>query len=261
MKLSCQEGMVPGKSLEEKVANLERYGFDGIEIFGSDLVERKKEVIAATKGRKVRPSSICTGYRGCLLSPDRQERDLALRDIKELLGICAEIGAEGLIVVPIFGEARLPDLAPYKTVFDLEQDLLIDLLGDLSRYAEKVGSVILLEPLNRYETHFMNRIEDAVRIAKRINSPAVKVMADFFHMNIEEKTIPEAMIYAGTLLAHVHLADSTRFLPGWGHTDFRAALDALKRMGYQKYMAFECGVPGDPEVLLPRTVRYLRELM
>ncbi len=261
MKLSCQEGMVPGRSLEEKLARLEQYGFEGIELGGSGLTQRSREIARLTAKSKVKPSSVCIGYRGCLLSPEPQERELAVRDMKELLQACADIGAAGVILVPIFGKPQLPDLSPYRDAVGLEQELLLRLLEEISLYAEKVGSAILLEPLNRYETHFINRLEQAVEIVRKINSPGLKIMADFFHMNIEEADISKAILEAGELIWHVHLADSNRLLPGWGHTDFKSGFQALKKVGFDKYMSLECGIPGDPEVELPKTVEYLKGCM
>ena len=80
-------------------------------------------------------------------------------------------------------------------------------------------------------------------------------------MSIEEANIPQAIQEAGELIWHVHLADSNRLLPGWGHTDFKAGFQALKKTDFDKYMALECGIPGAPEVDLPKTVEYLRGWM
>ena len=258
MKLSCQEGMVPGETLAEKLENLARYGYEGVEFGGGGLAERKKEVLKATKGSGVQVSTICSGYRGVPLSVRKEERDLAVEDIKMLLDLSVELGAVGLIFVPIFGPPQVPDLSPYKTSLELERELLLVLLDELSRVAEQAGSVLLLEPLNRYETHFIRTLAQAVEYAKTIGSPGLKIMADFFHMAIEERDIAASIREAGDWIYHVHLADSTRLLPGYGHTDFKAGFDALKSFGYDKYMAMECGIPGDPTEELPKSAEYLR---
>ncbi len=261
MRLSCQEGLVPGKTLAEKFAKLEQYGYDGIEVSGIGLAQRSKEIAKLAASNKVKPSSVCIGYRGCLLSPEPQERQLAVKDIKELLEVCADIGAIGLIVVPIFGKPQLPDLSPYGDAVQLERELLLRLLEDLSLHAEKVGSAILIQPLNRYETHLLNCLAQSVEIVRKINSPGLKIMADFFHMNIEEPDIPQAILKAGELIWHVHLADNNRLLPGLGHIDFKAGFQALKKVDFDKYMALECRNPGDPEIYLPETATYLRKCM
>jgi sugar phosphate isomerase/epimerase len=259
MKLAAQEGMVPGRTLSEKLDNLEKYGYEGIEFGGGGLEERQDEIINATSQSKVKPSTICAGFRGCPPDADKSQRDLAMSDMKNLLKVAANIGAVGLIMVPIFGRPRIPDLSPYKSARQLEMELLVTLLKELGDYAKEVGSIVLVEPLNRYETHLLNRLEQGVDVCKQVNSPNVKIMADFFHMSIEERDIPKSIEEAGEYIYHVHLADSTRLLPGYGHTDFQAGFAALKKIGYDKYMALECGVPGDGEVELPKSAAYMKQ--
>jgi len=270
MKLACQEGMAPSGTLQEKLDYLAEYGYEGIEFWGAQFVdtdtdgmrkERVAEVRRLTENHRVKPSTICAGYRGALLDADRHQRELAVHDIETLLYAAGEIGAVGVIVVPIFGSPRIPDLTPYATALELEAELLCKLLEPLSKVAEKAGSYILLEPLNRYETHYMNRLEQAANICHRVGSPNLKLMADFFHMNIEERDIPAAIRGAKEYLAHVHLADSNRLLPGYGHTDFRSGFAALREIGYTGYMALECGIPGDPREELPKCAHYLRAQM
>lgn len=259
MKISAQEGMVPGKTLAEKLDNLEKYGYEGIEFGGGGLEARQDEIIKAVSQSKVKPSSICAGYRGCLLDPSKEQRDLAMFDMKKLLTVAGNIGAVGLIMVPIFGGPRIPDLLPYKSVRELQMELLVTLLKELGDYAKEAGSIVLVEPLNRYETHFINRLEQGVEVCKKVNSPNVKIMADFFHMSIEERSIPKSIEEAGEYIYHMHLADSTRLLPGYGHTDFKTAFDSLKKVGFDKYMAMECGIPGDSAVELPKSANYLKQ--
>jgi sugar phosphate isomerase/epimerase len=86
-------------------------------------------------------------------------------------------------------------------------------------------------------------------------------MGDLFHMNIEEDDIAGAIRRADGYLAHVHLADSNRLQPGAGHTDFAPALAALRDIGFEGYLALECGIDGDPQTVLPQVVRTLRPLM
>jgi sugar phosphate isomerase/epimerase len=286
MKLSCQEGIIPGRDLEERLDNLAKYGFEAIEFRGSDMLGRVEEVLKAISGHQIKPSSISAGYRGCLLSGKRDERELALSDIKQLLLVAKEIGASGLVTVPIIGPPQIDDLSPYESSRQLEEELLVVLLKELGEYAKELDTFVFLEPLNRYETHLINTLEQAMDICKRVNSPHVRLLADFFHMSIEERDISASIRAAGEYIQHVHLADSNRLLPGFGHTDFRAGFEALKSIGYKNYMAFEAGFPGeiaenltslerlinvkyrklsrrpgDPEAALSFSVEYLRQFM
>jgi sugar phosphate isomerase/epimerase len=262
MKLAAQEELLPGRTLEERFFAAERIGFEGVELFGPGIRGRMKEIKDALFTVKVKVSTIRSGHRGELLSPNPEERERAASMIGDLLAAAAELGAVGVIVVPTFGGPKLPDLSPlYASVWELERALLVAELKELGRRAVDAGSYVLLEPLNRYETHFLNRLEQAVSIVEEVGSPGVAVMADFFHMNIEEASVPEALRLALKHLKHVHLADSNRWLPGFGHTDFREPFKVLKEGGYAYYMAMECHVPEPREENLAKSVRYLRSLM
>jgi len=261
MKLACQENMVPGGTLEEKVANLERFGYQGLEVWGSGLPDRVPDINRALRGSSIKVSTICAGYRGAWLEAAREQRELAINDSKDLLSAGADLGAVGMIMVPIFGSPRLPDLSPYRTAVQLERDLLLTLLDDVGQHAARVECAVLVEPLNRYETHFLNRLEQATDIVRELGNPWVRIMADFFHMSIEERDIPAALRQAGDQVWHIHLADSTRQLPGYGHTDFAAGFAALKEIGFDKYLAMECGIPGDPFLELPKSAAYLKQFI
>ncbi len=253
--------MVPGKTLNEKLTKMESYGFRGAEFWGRGLPERMDEIKEALASTKLKASTICAGYGGCLLDTDKNERKKAMEDIKALLKAGADLGVVGLITVPIFGGPRIPDLTPYAPAVEIEKKLLVLELKELGKHAQDVGCLVLLEPLNRYETHLLRTLNDAMEIQKAVGIDSVKIMADFFHMSIEERDIAASLREAGDAVSHIHLADSTRQLPGYGHTDFRSGFAALKKIGYDKYMALECGVPGDPEVELPKAVKYLKSCM
>jgi sugar phosphate isomerase/epimerase len=261
VKIACQESLLPGRDLLEKAENAKKFGFEGIELWGSGLKERVGEIKKVMDKVGIPVSTICAGYRGTPLDADRSQRELAIEDSKEILSVAADLGAVGMIFVPIFGHPRMPDLSPLYNPYELERELLLKLLDDLGAHAEKVGTYLLLEPLNRYETHFINRLEQAVWFCEKVGREGVKIMADFFHMSIEESDLAQAIRAAGPYIKHVHLADSNRLLPGWGHTDFKTPFAALKEIGYENFMAMECGVPGNPEESLPKSVNYLRQFI
>src|SRR5690349_13527241 len=112
MKLSCQEGLIPGATFAEKVANLEKYGFEGVELNGgalndpAGLAERK----AVLRDSAIKASSICGGCPAELVHPDRNRRQTCADALKRHLEVAAELGAVGPITVPIFnGNDRVPD--------------------------------------------------------------------------------------------------------------------------------------------------------
>lgn len=263
MKLAVQESMLPGESLADRVALAADLGFEGMEIWGDAIIERVEEIRSAFKGRSILPATICAGYSGALVTADPALRKQCREGILDRLRVAADLGMVGLIVVPAFNhQQNLPDLSPGKTARELGEDLLIAQLEQMAPQIEKLGGpCILLEALNRYEAGFMCRQSQAADVARRVNSPAVKVMCDLFHMNIEEPDTPAALREVGPLCRHVHLADNTRSEPGSGCLDFRAAFAALKDSGFTGYMALECGLSGEPKKTLTDTVAFLRSCM
>ncbi len=265
MKLSCQEGLVPGDSFAEKIANLHKYGFEGVELDGAFVLDddawaERKSVLADSP---VRPSSSCGGHPMRLVHPDPAQRRATLDALKKIMERAAEVEPGwGPVVVPIFNrDPRVPDLSPYMSSHELEMELLVVMLQELAAHGEQCGAVVFLEPLNRYESNSLKNQAEGARIVRRVNSPAVRLMSDFFHMSIEETNIAEALRQVADVCGHCHLADNTRLEPGTGMTDFAAGFAALKQAGYDRYLAFECGLSGPAEEVLPRSVAYLRECM
>jgi len=264
MKLSCQEGLVPGTSFAERLKNLEKYGFEGIELNGGHLhtQEELAERRSALADSPIKASSICGGNSAELVHPDRSRRQKCSDGLKRQLEIAAEFGATGPITVPIFNHNdRVPDLSPWKTRAEIEKELLVEMLLPLAEFAVSAGSAVLLEPLNRYESNSIPQQRDGAELVRRINSHGVRLMSDVFHMHIEETNSPDALRAAGSTIGHVHLADNTRKEPGSGDIDFKAIFDALKEIEFKGYMAFECRLTGPGEVVLPRSVSFLRECL
>ncbi len=261
MKLSVQDGMVPGRCLAEKLDNAAAYGFEGVEIGGGVLLHQFDEVARAFEGHSVKLSTICSGYGGSIIDASKEQRDRASADIARLLEAGGQLGAVGLICVPCFGGPKLPDMSPWKTAEEAERDLLVESLIPIGEVAVRSGCRLLVEPLNRYETHLLKRLADAVAIVKRVKSKGVVIMADLFHMSIEEDDIPAAIRDAGKLIRHVHLADSQRLQPGTGMTNFRAAFKALKEVRFGDFMALECGVRGDRAKSLNACAAFLKAQM
>jgi sugar phosphate isomerase/epimerase len=113
--------------------------------------------------------------------------------------------------------------------------------------AARLGVSLSLECWNRYETYFMNRLEQAIALWQAVDLDNGGVQGDTFHMNLEEVSIADAFRTAGPHLQHVHLADSNRAAPGSGHIDFAPIVQALADVGYDGYLSFELLPPfADP---------------
>ena len=262
MKLACQEQLLPGATVLERWRFAEGAGFDGIELRGeTDWPERLDELRTARERGAVF-SSVCVISDRFIGDLDADRRREATDHMKSLLTGIAELGGVGAVTPAAFGVAtkRLP---PFEVPRTEEEDrrVLLDALEELGEHADREGTLVLLEPLNRYEDHMINRVEQAVELCNATGRDSVKVMGDLFHMNIEEDDIARSIREADGYLAHVHLADSNRAHPGTGHTDFASAFEALRGTGFDGYMAMECAVRGDAGAVLPEVTRYLRSLM
>jgi sugar phosphate isomerase/epimerase len=106
-------------------------------------------------------------------------------------------------------------------------------------YAAPLGVNLSLECWNRYETYFMNRLEQAASLWQEVGLGNGGIQGDTFHMSLEEASIPDAFREYGSMLQHVHLADSNRAAPGAGHLDFVPIMQALVDVGYGGYLSFE----------------------
>ena len=141
-----------------------------------------------------------------------------------------------------------------------QTDLLIPEIKELASHAEQIGVILLVEPLNRYETYYFNRLEQGVEVCKIVESPAVTVLPDFFHMVIEESDISASITAAAGHIGYVHISENNRGQPGCGHFDFKRAFGALKAVGYDGFLGVACEPLGDPGEALKETAMSVRRL-
>jgi sugar phosphate isomerase/epimerase len=262
VRLACQEHILPGDDIRGKWEFANSAGFDGIELLGTDDWRGRMDDLKSAREEGIVFSSVCLISDRFIGDLDAARRREAVEHMKHLLSGIAELGGTGAVTPAAFGLAskRLP---PFEVPRTEEEDrrVLLDALEDLGEHADENGTLVLLEPLNRYEDHMLNRVEQAVELGQTVGRSSIKVMGDLFHMNIEEDDLGETIRRAEGHLAHVHLADSNRLQPGTGHTDFAGAFGALRNAGFDGYMAMECGIRGDPKESLPEVVRKLHSWM
>lgn len=115
----------------------------------------------------------------------------------------------------------------------------VENLRFLARYAAEHNVTLALEPLNRYEHYFINTVGDAVQLIREVGEPNVKVHADTYHMNIEEKSLHGAILEAGGLLGHMHCSENDRGIPGTGHVDWPGLFQGLREVGYAGWIVIE----------------------
>lgn len=264
MKIALQTGLIPGTTIPDKQKWAADHGVQGLEISAGDCTGEKADAtLRAYENSRVPVVSICGNPSIDFLDPSREKRQKSMDECKQVLSVAGKLGAVGQIVPPIFGPARLPDLSPLEDAVTLEKRLLAELIKELGEVAAANNTLLLLEPLNRYEQHLLRKQGDGVEVIEIAGSPAgVAVISDFFHMHIEETNTPAALRAAGRHVRHVHLADNTRMEPGTGDIDFVAGFQALRDIGFNGYMAYECGVsgktPAEKEAALVKSLDYLR---
>ena len=256
LNISFQEGTAPRESLNEKFDYMEKLGVTGFEPGGRGLAGRVNEFQQALRGRNIKVSAICAGFDGFILSSDpkvKAEFDSTMRDI---IAAAGELGSTGVIMVPAFNWQN-PCMPHNRET----REYLCEQMHELGEYALKHNTTVILEPLNREEAHYLRQVGDAAAICRDSKSAGVKCMGDFWHMK-EETSDFAAFLAAGTeYLQHVHVASrGQRRMPTEDGVldNYVDGFRALKMMGYDKYVSFECGCDGDKEILVPAAVELLR---
>ena len=252
LKLSSQLSVIPGKELPEKLATMQKWSFDGVELSG-DIVGNEKKYEDAVRNTNLKMSAVCWGScKGDLVSEVVEKRTGAVEAFKRVITSAGALGSTGVIYVPAFnGQTKLDNQEIRK--------ILLDTLPEIGEHAVQAGTRVVMEPLNRKEAFFLRLVADAAAIARDCKSPGICVMGDFYHMNIEETSDLGAFISAGPTLHHVHLASRTRVLPGQDERSFVDGFRGLKWIGYHDFCSFECSVRGDRMVEIPKSMAFLRD--
>ncbi len=137
----------------------------------------------------------------------------------------------------------------------------LESLGQYHTIAQDLGVTLILEPINRFEINFINRVEEALEIVETLRLPNLKLLLDSFHMNIEEVSIPLAIWRARDHLAHFHFVDSNRGVPGYGHADMKEIFLSLREIGYRGFLGVEAEPRPDPLTAAQWGIEYIRALM
>jgi sugar phosphate isomerase/epimerase len=252
--------MIPGATVLEKWRTIETLGYQGIELRGGGDAEftARLPVLRDALQRGAVVSSICGILPVFVGDVEGDKRREAIERLKVLLSAAAELGAAGVITPAAYGihSNALPPFKPPRAP-EQDQSILLDGFGELGEHAQREGTRIFIEPLNRYEDHMVNRLDQAVALCDKIGLDSVAIMADLFHMSIEEENSAASLVASGKWLAHIHGADSNRFEPGAGQTDFAAIKQALDRIGYAGVIALECRLKAEPLTALGNAARVL----
>jgi D-psicose/D-tagatose/L-ribulose 3-epimerase len=224
-------------------ADFKRWGFESVEI----AVEEPRHIDPAFIKKELARHGLVVGSISACFGPGRdlrgspKEQYATVKYVMNLLEQMVTLDCPTLIgpIYSCVGRAEAVPRAEYKR----QWRTVVKNLKPLCREAEKLGKQLCLEPLNRYETDFINTCDQALEMIHDVGSPALKILLDTFHMNIEEKSLAGAVLRAGPHLGHFHASASDRGTPGNDHIDWRALGAALQDIRYKGDVVIESFTP------------------
>jgi len=235
-----------------------RLGFDGVELFtaSADAVapERLEQLCAANE---IEIAAVGTGagkvlHGWTLTDPDKHVRQKAVAFISEMVTFGARFGAPAII-------GSMQGNVEAGTERRQAVAWLAEGLNELGRRALEQGVRLIYEPLNRYETNMFNQLGPGADFLETLDNGNVVLLADLFHMNIEEESIGDAIRANARHLGHLHFADSNRRPIGMGHTDMADIARALTDVGYAGYASAEAFPWPDSDAAAEQTMRAFKE--
>ena len=235
--------------IEVTIARLGKSGYDAIEISG------EPEKYDTTHIRKLMSEAGITCWGSVtlmlgdrnLLASDRGKRAMSVKYVKDTITMVKELGGQEITIVPCTVGKLVPEAGP-----DDEWKWALASLKECYEHGLKEGVRLAIEPLNRFETYFLNRHDQALLLAEQVG-PKCGVCLDCFHMNIEEKDIVAAIKAAGSRLHDVHVADNNRMACGMGALNWKQIIDAVKSTGYDGALTVEFVAPLDRTPANPYT--------
>ena len=264
MKLSCRLEVLPGRNVLEQITNAHRFGFEGIGLPGRFLDRYLEGLLASLNDLPIPLMSLSLGFEGSLLHPEAAERRRCQDSLVRLMDTCVQLGVQCLNVPPVLiqdNPVRLTDKGSFASLDARLDDLLEAELFVLANEARVRDLTVLIEPVNRFESDYLNSIEHGARVCRAVAQDAIGMTIDTFHMQLEELDSEAAIITAGSEVRHVHVAENTRVEPGVGALDLAAVFRGLQTIGYDEWIEVECrSLSGDAEKVLPSSVRYLQSV-
>jgi D-psicose/D-tagatose/L-ribulose 3-epimerase len=220
-----------------------KWGFDSVEL----AIEDPSHIDPAYVKAELDSAGLVCGSYCAMLGPDRdlrgdaQQQNTSLRYLMTCIDQMVALDCPSLIG-PVYSAVGRADAVP-KAEYARQWKTVVKNLKLLARYAEKNGKQICLEPLNRFETDFINTCDQGLKMVQDVGSPALRLQLDTFHMGIEEKFLDQAVLKAGRHLGHLHACGSDRGTPGGDHTDWTGIAKALKKIKYDGDVVIESFLP------------------
>jgi D-psicose/D-tagatose/L-ribulose 3-epimerase len=212
-------------------------GFDGVEVSMFHPAEFATSVIRKGTQENGLEVTICSVIPGGLniISEDAAVRAKTRTHMQDCIKTAADVGAR-LIAGPLYSPVGY--LPGRRRTAD-EWKWAVDCYQSLGGLLEQHNVTIAIEPLNRFETYFLNTAADAVKLCDKINHPRIGILFDTFHANIEEKDIADGYRTVARHLKHVHTCENDRGIPGSGHVEWPAVFQALRDIKYDGWLTIE----------------------
>jgi D-psicose/D-tagatose/L-ribulose 3-epimerase len=227
-------------------------GFDGVEIpiFGGNDAHYQK-LRQKLDELQLQSSTVTVATpEASAISPDSAIRRAAAQRLKTIVRHSAILGAD--ILCGPFHQA----LGVFSGTGPTEEEFkrAADVHREAADEAQRQGLCLAIESLNRFECYFLNTVGSAAAYVRRVAHPNFKTMFDTFHANIEEEDLPKAFSANLVEIAHVHVANNDRGVPGRGHIDFRGLFQVIKSSGYNGWLTIEAFGRALPELVEPTRV-------
>lgn len=227
--------------IETTIRRLAKYGYNSIEISGEPEKYNTKEVLGLLKENGLKCwGSVSLMFAGRdLIHADEAVRASSIKYLKDCVTMVKELEGHEMTIVPSqVGKVNAMDTPEQEWAWAVEG------LKEVYAHSEKAGVMLALEPLNRFETNFLNRHDQAVLLAEAVG-PNCGVCLDAFHINIEEADPYQAILNTGKKLVDFHVADNNRMACGQGFWDWERLIKTLKQAGYDGALTVEFVAPLD----------------
>jgi D-psicose/D-tagatose/L-ribulose 3-epimerase len=219
--------------------NFKRWGYEAVEI----LLEKPSDINPGYVKKKLKEQGLVCGSVCAAMNSQRDLRGSLQSQRNGAKYLCQLLDSMAELDCPVLGGPIYSYVGRAKAVPRMEYRhqwrAVVRNLKTVTKYAQERGRLVCIEPLNRFETDFLNTVDQALKLIEDVGSPALKLHIDTFHMNIEEKSLGDAIRRAGRHLRHIHACGSDRGTPGNDHTDWQDIASALKEIHYQGDVVLE----------------------
>ena len=225
---------------------LKRNGFDGVEIARFSFDGFPAHDIRRALDSEGLACTFCSALTGdlSLVSAESAVRDRTLEFLKQGIETAAELGAD-LFVGPFCAPVGF---LPGRRRQEDEWNRCVEALLRLTAALEDHRVTLAIEPLNRFETYFLNTVADAVALCRQVGHQRIGILYDTFHANIEEKDFGQSLKACGGFLKHVHACENDRGTPGSGHVDWGNIFPVLRELHYDGWLVIESFGSRIPEI-------------